>query len=223
MIRRSSTPARHAFTIIELLVVISIIALLVAMLLPALQSAKAAAGEATCISGMRQIGLMFNMYAMDYEGRYPNRYRTDPTFSAWYIDLPNYAGGKYAYASGQLPSTWRCPLATVFHNTGASKVSYTYNSNVCSALAPNTRIERSTQGPHNVPVMLCGNKGAYNNPYISNDPVLHSRGTNAATLKGDASVKTDLPWDPEIKSINAHSGTIGRETGRWYWAMSHTP
>ena len=62
---------RAGFTLIELLVVISIIALLVAMLLPALGKARAAASNTQCLSNERQLGLVMNYYAYDFDHRLP--------------------------------------------------------------------------------------------------------------------------------------------------------
>src|SRR6478672_9566805 len=63
--------SRHAFTLVELLVVIGIIAILISVLLPVLASARRAGYKTKCLASLHQIGDGFKMYAAENSGYWP--------------------------------------------------------------------------------------------------------------------------------------------------------
>ena len=103
---------RRSFTLIELLVVIAIIAILAAMLLPALNKARMTAQKSNCIGNLKQQGTGVSMYMADCEDIYP-ALNGDTTMYAWKRYLAPYVG---LTLSAAYDAADKAKLATgVFH------------------------------------------------------------------------------------------------------------
>jgi len=127
-----------SFSLVELLVVIAIIALLAALLLPALQKAKKMALTAACSSNQRQCGLALVSYAED--------------FADWIIGGECTNASPYNLLSELMIATNFAPRTGIYHPTWGMGMSYVPNNQVyaCPALSPPAAYKMwNTQFPGN--------------------------------------------------------------------------
>ncbi len=98
---RSEKKTRPAFTLVELLVTVSVIALLIAILLPSLKKARAQAKRVVCGSHLKQLALAHTAYAIDNDGYLvPNGLSESGSWPLWYLNTAE--GGVFApYWSGR--------------------------------------------------------------------------------------------------------------------------
>ncbi|MCD6407508.1 DUF1559 domain-containing protein [bacterium] len=130
---------KRGFTLIELLVVIAIIAILAAMLLPALSRAREKARQATCMNNLKQIGLAARMYIEDYDGwvlqhAQANKVNANANgiyIRRWYNILYYGAymgGGNFSGGYVKSKKVFECPSLKGC-NFDANKIGYGWNYN----------------------------------------------------------------------------------------------
>lgn len=121
-----SFPKRRAFSLVELLVVIGVIALLMGMLLPALMRSRRAAQATVCLANMRQFGQFYFIYANANKDRVPlgtacdntdfDNYHTAWNYFVWRDGAPSSAAGPFLL-SGLIKSgsakIYYCPLEAI--------------------------------------------------------------------------------------------------------------
>ena len=129
---------RWGFTLIELLVVIAIIAILAAMLLPALSAAKFRAQCVSCTSVYRQWGIVANMFAGDHQGVLPSFPMSGSALNPWDVSL-NMVPGLAPY--GLTIPMWFCPVRANEYNAADAQFYHYYHRHIANLTDLNRELQ----------------------------------------------------------------------------------
>jgi prepilin-type N-terminal cleavage/methylation domain-containing protein len=135
---RASAEARcnQAFTLVELLLVVTIVGVLAALLMPALSNAKLKGKRLACLNNLRQLGLGFHLYVADNTGRLPANYPGDDPARVWVpgnMRADEDATNRVLLTRGRLfpyanhASLYHCPSDSSLRNGVARVRSYSMN------------------------------------------------------------------------------------------------
>jgi len=207
---------KKAFTLVELLVVISIIALLMSILMPALSKVKEGARRVACQANLHQLAFAFDMYQRDNNGYYLSAhfYGNDRSDAIYTYKVWGGVGGTETLAPERLLNRY------IGRETKVTLGDEDKNLKVFSCPSDKGMFGSSYDGPDRLPTAFAtlGTSYLYNSTANNNDPVpglygkkvANTKNTSELILAGDKTVACySMNWDPAHKSYWHNRDQLG--------------
>lgn len=106
---RSRRPARRAFSLVEIIVVITVLGILAAILIPVVARARSSAQATHCVSNLQQLGRAFALHAQEHGGVLPAPVDPAAGGTPWYAAIHAYAGVAWNGDVTRIGSVFLCP------------------------------------------------------------------------------------------------------------------
>ena len=231
---------KNAFTLIELLVVIALIAILAAMLMPALAKSKQRALQAADVNNLKQFGIALNLVASDNDDRmpFPNWASLETAEAGypqgWLYKLDPTASGpaQFKVETGLFwtvlnsPKMFFCPIddtnSALFKLRGQQISSYVMNGAVCDYGNIQTPVKLSQLNPMGIAFWECANNTVDENETLFNDGS-SSPSENTSARHGSVAIYAAFDGSAALMKLSLWATKMNEPNANELWCYPNSP